>query len=190
MRLQNIFFILIIMINISFAQDQIKRNVYSLGGTIYYYSSTEKIGSTKNDQTSIVIEPSLSYFIIDQFEVSLYCEYLHETFNETDPMYIDSYEMKDIQLGLGLGIRYYFPLDKYIPFIGISGVSRWYSSQSQTYSTPKMNGTLIGGIEIFISNSAAIEPTVSYTTYGFDENDTGGNIKVGIGMKYYILKSN
>jgi len=166
------------------AQEQIKRGVYSIGGSIYYSSTTTKDNGIENDQSSYNITPSISYFIADHSELSFSIGYQGFTINYTNPAFSD---YKFNSLTLGLGIRYYFPAGNISPFIGASGGINWISYDSRTYSTPRTNYSFVGGLEIFISECAAVEPAIIYSKNRFSEQSSISGIQFGVGVKYFIL---
>jgi outer membrane protein W len=188
MRAISIICILTIFLGKSFAQDQIKQKVYSLGGSIYYSSNTEEDPHSSYDQSLYVVIPSISYFVVDQCELSVSIGYIRSTTTFSgSSLTTSSSESKWNSLALGLGIRYYLPAGKISPFIGASGGVNWISSQGESYSTPTAYYSLTGGLEIFISASAAIEPALVYSKYHYSEQDSRSSLQVGIGVKYFIL---
>jgi hypothetical protein len=90
-------------------------------------------------------------------------------------------------LGIGFGIRYYFSGNNISPFIGANAQSNWYAGNGNSYSSPNSSGTFEGGLEVFISNSAAIEPTVSYFSERLGDQFTVSGFRIGIGVKYFIV---
>jgi hypothetical protein len=132
--------------------------------------------------------PSISYFIVNQCELSVSIGYIGSTSKFTSSAYTYSpTESKGTNLALGLGIKYYFPVGKLAPFIGASGGTSWSSRQDQSFSTPTTYYNLTCGLEIFISNAAAIEPAIIYSKYRYSEQFSKSGFQVGIGAKYFIL---
>ncbi len=165
-----------------------KQQVYSLGGAIYYASSTEKNDTYESDGSTYLFMPSVSYFIVDRCELSLDIGYIHSVSNNSSSLYsMSSSESKTTSLEIGLGIRYYFPVGTIAPFIGASGGTGWTSFQSQSFSTPQTNVKVTGGLEIFISQAAAVEPTINYESYHYNDQTSSHGIQVGVGVKYFIL---
>jgi hypothetical protein len=180
--------IVILFLSNAFAQEQIKQHVYSLSGVIYYASSTSTSDTYESDGSTYYFVPSVSYFIIDQCELSLSIGYVHSVSNSSSSLYnLSSSEFKSISIDLGVGIRYYFPVGTIAPFLGVSGGTGWTSSQGQSFSTPQTNFRISGGLEIFISPAAAIEPTMNYDSYHYYDQTSSHGIQVGIGIKYFIL---
>jgi hypothetical protein len=159
------------------AQEQIKKGVYSLGGSIALASESITLNGVNSTETFLSFSPSASYFIIDQVELKL------------DPTYRRlSSGTALTTLGLDLGVRYYFQNEKFTPFIGASGGMQWSALGDQPYSSPTSNIVIIGGIEIFLSTSVAVEPAVSYLYENMsDYSMTIKEFQFGIGIKYFIL---
>jgi hypothetical protein len=164
------------------AQDQIKQGVYSLGGSIGYASMSYGSNSFTSDVTELFFTPSGSYFIVDQLELSFGVGYSYEF--ETVSV---APNMKWNMLSLNFGPRYYFSCGKVAPFIGASGSVRWTSYNGSSYS-PQTSYSFIGGVEIFISNTAALQPAIEYEKpiqgMGFSSSH---EFSISIGVKYFIL---
>ena len=171
-------FIMITVITISMsAQEQFKKGVYSLGGSISLSSQNNSSNGNSSSVTSFTFLPSGSYFIIDQIELTIGPTYLRESSGPTFTT-----------LGLDLGIRYYFSNDKFTPFIGAGTGMRWSAINGNSYSLPTTNIGVIGGIEAFLSNSVALEPAISYSYVNMSANSmTINGIQFRVGIKYFIL---
>jgi len=164
------------------AQDQIKQGVYSLGGSIGYASISYGSDSFTSDVTELFFAPSCSYFFVDQLELSFGVGYTYEIAKMSDGP-----DMTWRTFSLNFGPRYYFPCGKVAPFIGASGSVRWTSNNGSSYS-PQTNYSFIGGVEIFISNAAALQPAIEYEKpiqgMGFNSSH---ELSISIGVKYFIL---
>jgi len=181
------------------AQEQTKQGAYSLGGSIFYSSATIKSPDSDIDQTIYSISPKCSYFFVDQFEMSFAVSYISTKFKSIQNIsyyypgysYSSNYEFKTTDLSVGLGFAYYLPFGKISPFVGAGGQLSWskadMTSHSDTFSPPVSNYFFTGGLEIFISQAASIEPAVMYTKVRLDENNTQNIIMVGVGVRYFIL---
>ena len=182
------------------AQEQIKQGAYSLGGSIFYSSSSINYSSYDYNQSIYAISPIGSYFIIDQVEISFGVSYLYSKSYSTLSSsyyysglgYIEtgSYESKSTDLSISLGLAYYIPLGNISPFIGTGGGVSWtksnMSANSETFSPPRTKYYFVGGLEIFISQVASIEPAVMYTEIRRSENVSQNIIMVGVGVRYFI----
>jgi hypothetical protein len=165
------------------AQDQIKKGVYTLSGILNYYSTSVKDGGSGFDQSDVSLNPSGSYFIIDQVELSFGIEYDRSISKSNNP----SQEWKYTRPGLEMGARFYLPYGNVAPFIGAFGDVSWTSFNGQTYSSPSTSYGFIGGLEVFISEAAAIEPSIGYNIYHSMDQHSENQFRIGIGVKYFIL---
>jgi outer membrane protein W len=185
MKLTNIICLMVLMFAVSSAQDQIKQGVYSLGGTISYSSSTTKYYNDEFTNSIYTIAPSISYFFIDQFELSFGAGYTASSvkYGGSDT------ESKNISLNLYLGMRFYYPLGTFAPFIGAGGQISWTTPyyESQPFLPPTTGYTFTGGSEIFIAQSASIELAVVYTKIRNNSQSSSNFIPIVIGAKYFIL---
>ena len=164
------------------AQDQLKKGVYSLSGSLSYSSSSSSSIGNENDEQDITLLPRASLFVFDRVEGSLGLGYSYYIVKSS----YESVEYRRTALLLSLGVRYYFLSGKIAPFVGADGGMYWTSSEGRTYSKPVSNYGLIGGIEIFISQAAAIEPALVYSRYS-DEFASGSEFSISLGVKYFIL---
>ena len=172
-----VFFILVSTTNL-FSQDQIKQGVYSLNGSVSYGSTSSNRSGASTDQSSFAFTPSGSYFVMDQLEPSLNLTYMT---NSTSGLTFTS-------LGLGFGVRYYFPNGQYTPFVGVRGGLSWSTATGQSYSSPLSSYALSAGLDVFLSQSFALEPAVIYSHARVTDQFSNSQFSIGIGVKYFILK--
>jgi len=195
------------------AQEQIKQGVYSFGGSVYYSSITKDYGNYALTQSTYTISPSISYFFIDQCELSFGIAYAtsyddliisYEEWSSFSTVQIIE-ECKRRSLALNLGMRYYIPCGKVSPFIGASGQISWTtpyynpdyhlshlnwryeSSQSPSFLPPETGYNLFCGISIFVAQTAAVEPILIYSRTRIDAQQSESGIYIGIGARYFIL---
>jgi opacity protein-like surface antigen len=185
MKVVNIICLIVLLYAGSSAQDQIKRGVYSLGGTISYSSSTTKYYNDEFSNSIYTIAPSISYFFIDQFELSFGTGYTSSSVKYSGS---DS-ESKNISLTVNFGMRFYYPLGTFAPFIGAGGQISWTTPyyEWQSFLPPTTGYTVTGGSEIFIAQSVAIELAVVYTKIRNTSQSSSNFIPIVIGVKYFIL---
>lgn len=167
------------------AQNQIKQGVYTLSGILNYYSTSVKDGGSGLDQSDVSLNPSGSYFIVDQVESFFGVEYDRDIMkpnNSSNTMP----ESKFTRLWLELGARFYLPCGKVAPFIGADGQVGWSSFNGQTYSSPSTSYGFTGGLEVFISEVAGIEPSIGYNIYHSMDQHSENQFRIGIGVKYFI----
>jgi len=178
MRTIAVFFIILVSTTQLLSQDQIKQGVYSLNGSISYGSTSSNQPGASTDQSSFTFTPSGSYFLVDQIESSLNLTYMA---NSTSSLTFTS-------LGLGLGVRYYFPNGQYTPFVGASGALSWATATGQAYSSPLSSYALSAGLDFFLSQSFALEPAIIYSHARISDQFSNSQFRIGIGVKYFILK--
>jgi len=160
-----------------FAQDQIKKGTYALGGSVGFFSTVSHQNGSDIDETDFVFSPNISYFFINNLELAL------------SPYYgtSSSSGFSHKSLGIGMGFRYYFSAKNISPFLGANVESNWSALNGSSYSSPNSSGTLEGGLEVFISNSAAVEPTVTYFSERLGDQFTVSGFRIGVGIKYFIV---
>jgi len=165
------------------AQEQIKRGVYSFGGSVSYsYSRNYFDDQLFYKISTITISPNVTYFIVDNVELSASFGY-----SQTDyDLLVRDNKLRTLSSGLGL--RYYFSASNTLaPFIGAGGLVMWNTLMGGAYSTPQWTYNVIGGLEIFVAQSVAIEPSISYSKIRTDSDASSIGIQFGIGAKYFIL---
>ena len=177
MKIIVLFIMMTVMTVMMPAQEQLKKGVYSLGGSIAFASQSISSNGLNSSGTFFSFSPSASYFITDKVELKL------------DPTYQRlSSGPTQTTLGLDLGARYYFQNEKLTPFIGASGGMQWSTLGVRPYSSPTSNIIVIGGIEVFLSTSVAIEPAISYLYENMsDYSVIIKEFQFGAGIKYFIL---
>lgn len=170
------------------AQDQLKKGVYSLSGSLAYIStnSKENFNDLEIDESSFAVFPRASLFVFNRIEGSLGLGYYRSSVTVSPASPSVLVHGKSTSLEVSLGLRYYFPLEKVAPFIGADGGMYWSSSEGRSYSKPVSDYSFIGGIEIFISQTAAIEPAITYLRH-FDDIGLANQFSVSVGVKYFIL---
>ncbi len=164
------------------AQDQLKKGVYSLSGYLAYIStsSVAEVG-VELDESALAILPKASLFVFDRVEGSLGLGYTRSSRTiEGLPL------LKYTSLEVGLGLRYYFPLENIAPFIGAEGGMYWSANEGYPYSKPASDYQFTGGLEIFISRTASIEPAMMYSKRLTSGTSTR-QFSFVIGVKYFIL---
>jgi hypothetical protein len=186
---------IIILGSMAFAQEQFQKGVYALGGSINYSSSTYKTPSSYStyDRTAFSVMPTLSYFVANQLELSFGPGYLYSKYS------FPGEDDKETALALSLGLNYYIPLGKEALFLGAGGQVSW-TKYSYAYSAPYSNPNydpsfspptstyyFVGGAEIFIAQTASIEPSIKYARTRYNENVSQHGFIFGIGFKYFIL---
>jgi hypothetical protein len=187
-----VFLSLVFIVNLQ-AQDQLKKGVYSLSGSLAYtsYNAKMEIDGPENfiyeiDESTLIIFPKASLFVFDRIEGSLGLGYYRSSATLSPASRNVLVLGKSTELEVSSGLRYYFPLEKIAPFIGAEGGMYWRASEGRSYSKPVSDDSFMGGMEIFISKAAAVEPAISYLKH-VDEFTTSHSFIVSVGVKYFIF---
>ncbi len=182
------------VVNVTFAQSSLPAGTYSLGGDIAIHSAFSKDDGYERDEMSVIFDPSITYFLIDQlaFEVNPVLQLNIDRYSFSDSYYNDSWEYRSIMMGIAGGARYYVDMQKVSPFAGFEFGVLWANSEPEKFEFSKL-GTphvLVGakaGAAIFLSTSAALEPKLrlNYQTIGdYKQFD----VYAGVGVSYFIKK--
>lgn len=172
-----------VSLNLSvFAQDALKKGVYSLSGGVSFLSSTnESIWETTNF-LEFSFSPTINYFIIDNFSagVSISFGYYQLSFNDSN----NKNKYINRPISLGASARYYFSNEKFIPF-----VEGGYSYGNSLSGNEDMNAfNLACGVNYFLTKSAAIEPYLEYRRSSFIEAEQKvSGIAFGVRINYFIV---
>jgi hypothetical protein len=187
MKIAAVIFIAYLSFSEIYAQDQIKQGTYSLGGSIGYMSETYHFSSLLTEDINVFnFGPSGSYFIVDHLELSFGLGYNHSSVTYEPGG--GSALQKASSFSFEFGPRYYFPYGKLAPFIGAVGSLGWTSFNGQSYSTPTTSYSFIGGLEIFISEAAALEPAIKYEHIRMTDQNYTNLFEISIGVKYFIFQ--
>lgn len=168
--------------SILYSQDALKKGSYSLSGSLTFSSSTNESMYDKIDQTSFVMTPGITYFVVDNFSAGLGISFGYYESNWKS----NNQEIKYISRPVSFGpvIRYYFSVEKFIPFIEAS-----YRYANSLQGNEDMNiYTFAGGINYFFAKSAALEPYIEYMKENYivaDQKQSG--ISIGLRINYFII---
>jgi len=164
-----------------FSQEALKQGVYNLSGSISYSNSKNSYTDGTSKQFNFSISPELNYFVIDNLLVGANIgfqysenEYSSDSFNFT---FINR------QIGIGPNIRYYFSGLNVSPFVGVS--ASYFKEIG--YELEGNNFTFMTGINVFLSNSAALEPFIAYSISSLNSDNNQNSFVIGVRMSYFIL---
>ena len=165
-----------------FAQEALKKGIYSLGGSVTFAGSTNELELEKIKSTDILILPSITYFIIDNLSLALDLGFgYNEISLETDHVN-QTHISRDMVIGPV--IRYYFSSSRLIPFIEAG----YRYSNSLSGNNDMNTYSLAGGINYFLSKSVALEPYVEYSKTNYIVGDQNiSRISGGIRVSYFIV---
>ena len=171
------------------AQSQIRKGVYSISGSISLTSGSSSFQDAKQTSTSFEFSPSVSLFVSDVIEVTCAPSFSRSS-SEIDFPGQPVHTSSGTGLGIGLGARYYFPLETTALFIGAGGGLSWSKFGSgdfyNTFTPATKTYNFAVGFDYFVAQALAIEPQFQYR--GTErETATSNGIFASIGVKYFIL---
>ena len=166
-----------------FAQDALKQGVYNLSGSISYSNSKDTTPGTTVKQFSFSIAPEFNYFVVDNLLVGGSITFQYAEYEFSSSGYYPN--NKDIQrmYGIGPSIRYYFTGSEIIPFIGVS--ASYLTINNSNFEAKSFTAT--AGINYFLSNSAALEPYLSYSIGSYYSDNDTNTFSLGIRVSYFII---
>jgi hypothetical protein len=173
-----------------YGQDALNKGVYSLGGSAQYSSSSEsEYGYTYTLNTGN-ISPQFTYFIANHISIGAAVNYVYYYSKEPGMGYNDRVD-KSSYITFGPIFRYYFNTKKVIPFLEASFNYSIYGIES-LYPEHAFNYGIKSGLEIFLSKSVALEPSIGYSHIHYtmslpDFSGDSDNFDVGIGVSYFIF---
>jgi len=166
----------------SFAQDALKKGVYSLSGSVTLSSSTNESKYDETKSLDVFVTPALTYFFIDNFSAGVSFAFGYSELTFKDKLHETTYFHRPISIGATA--RYYFPAEKLIPFVE---AGYRYSNSLSGYED--MNtATIAAGINYFLSKSVALEPYIEYrkTSYSVADQKING-FSTGLRVAYFIV---
>jgi Outer membrane protein beta-barrel domain len=198
--------ILIVIALASFSFGQIEQGTYQVGGGFSFQTGSEKNEGTKIDRTIWTINPSVSYFFIDNLSVGLGVSYSSSTSSSKT---IGDDEANSFYFGPVL--KYFLSLNETtFPFL-LAAYShsngKWHSKSSYSNSNffrISDKYVLGAGIAIFLTDFLSFEPILTYERSirvfdnKYSQNQFGGGlinnhdtyqsdyVVFAIGVSYYI----
>ncbi|MCK9211751.1 MAG: porin family protein [Ignavibacteriaceae bacterium] len=167
-----------------FPQDALKQGVYSLGGSVSYSYSKNTMQGEITKQSNIIVAPSLNYFLIDNLLVG--CN-ISLNYYELEYSTSPSNKFKNIyrHYGIGPSVRYYFPGNEVVPFVGLS--DNYFKEISSKQEGNRISAT--AGVNYFLTKNVAIEPYLEYSRSSYNKPDQDVNaFSFGLRMNYFIVK--
>ncbi len=158
----------------AFGQTALSKGSYSLAGSIQYTSSSLSDSYSSSNVGTLSITPQFTYFVANHFSLGGFVEYYNSTPN--------------ISYGsFGPVLRYYFYVKDVNPFL--EGSFNILIGSDFT----NVGFGLKAGIEYFLSESVAVEPSIAYdystNSLSTDINypTTTTTITFGMGINYFIF---
>lgn len=166
-----------IIVSLSFAQSQIDKGTFKIGGGLSYKSYYFK--DKEDNYYNFSLTPQFYYFLLKNLSIGISTEYFY---SKADPGNV--YE----RIGLAPGIFYYFHYKNIYPFIfvNICRKSIW-SKHAANFTTPPSSYRLYNmklecGLDVFLLKNISIEPYVYYTFDDISKNKCLKNT-IGTGIR-------
>jgi outer membrane protein len=161
-----LFSLLFLLVSItSFAQTE--KGSWLLGGAASLGTSSSSVSSSS--QTSIIIQPKVGYFLIDNLTLGASLPFSYGSSSGSS--------LSSTSFGIAPFLRYFFLNGKVKPFLEVEG---GYSSISVSGSNNSYYNTVFGaggGLAIFLTKSAALDLSLNYRTYNYNTT-TSGNYNI------------
>lgn len=162
--------------------SQITKDNWLIGGAASFRSSKYDNGGVSSKQTIIQLSGDVGYFIIDKFATGLKLGYSRIETN--NPLNIsNTYE-------IGPFVRYYFlPPGKYVNIFSELSYQYGLMKTNQGVKQNSNNFSGVLGCAAFFNRSVAIEFTVGYSSYLYN-NNTGkvNSLIAGVGFHFHLEK--
>ena len=152
-----------------FCQVYLDKGYYNISGSLSYSRTSYK--NIKVTNKKINLTPEFNYLITPRLSLGIFLDYFRES----------EEEYKRSIAGIGPNIKYYFGSSKIIPFIGLN-----YMIYSTSIEMPDKSETDIsdfaisGGIDFFLSQNVALEPSVKYINMNEEAKDGNVNFIEGL----------
>ncbi|MBS1642197.1 MAG: outer membrane beta-barrel protein [Bacteroidetes bacterium] len=164
------------------AKSQITKGNWMVGGNASFSSAN----NANYTQTNILIQPSIGYFIVDNFSLGIKPSYDYLKFTVTGGT---SSPLNSFSIGPFL--RYYF-LQSTRDFNLFSEVNYLFGS-SKSGSNISVNSntfSFLAGPVIYFNNSVGLELTIGYSTVKevYSGAASTNTLRVGVGFQIHLTK--
>jgi hypothetical protein len=180
-----IIIILLLALSDLYGQDALNKGVYSIAGSAQYSSSVQNVDGNSYTFNTGNISPQFTFFIANHISVGAAVSYNYSFFKGPEGNNLEQVS-KNTYLTLGPSIRYYFNAKKVVPFLeasfnyGVYGIENIPAQTSYNYGFK-------GGLEIFLSRSVALEPSIGYSRINSNYFGDSDNFDLGVGVSYFIF---
>lgn len=153
-----------------------------IGGAASFKSSKYDFGGVSSKQTISQLSGDVGYFIIDKFAAGLKVGYSRSEVNSPHNI-VNTYE-------IGPLVRYYFlPTEKYVNIFSELSYQYGLMKTNQGVSQDSNNFSGILGCAAFFNSSVALEFTLGYSYYLYNNNAGKiNNVIAGIGFHFHLEK--
>lgn len=192
--MKNLFMVLSFMFFFStcqltlFGQEALNTGSFSIAGSLQYSSNSSSDNLDQSFQdNNFTFSPQFVVFVADHFSIGGIINY------NSSSQSINSNSTSNMSnLSFGPSFRYYFYVKEFIPFVETS-FSINLSDLQNSNSNNIYGVNIKGGIDYFLSNSVAVEPSLS-CSYSVDNifesgpnNLTINQFAIDIGISYFIF---
>jgi len=183
-NLLSILLLVILFGSIAFSQDFGKQGVIEIGGMAGFSSATPVVnGETGDAITTIMLEPTVGYFVIDGLEVGL------------NPLSFQSMKVPDEDaistIGFwAFGAYHFMTMGKTYPYI--EALLGYTSMSSGDNSYGGLAYGVGAGAKFEIAGGLLLNAAVDYRFYTYDSDLTGGRdganiLSIGVGLSGFLL---
>jgi len=173
---------------ILFGQEALNAGSFSIAGSLQYSSNSSSDNFNHSFQDNyFTFSPQFVVFVADHFSIGGIINY------NSSSQSINSNNTSDMSnLSFGPSFRYYFYVKEFVPFVETSfSINLPDLQNSGSNSIYGVN--IKGGIDYFLSNSVAVEPSFSYSYSADNLFESGSNglttneFAIDIGINYFIF---
>ncbi len=163
---------------------QLDKKTWLVGGNASFRSSKyNEAGGLNSKQTLVNLNGNTGYFILDKLPIGVKPGYSRTVVNDFQK------DVTNIYI-IGPFVRYYF-LQKENSLNVFSELSYQYgitkTNQGVKQNSNNFSGT--GGCAVFFNNSVALEFTLGYSTFLYNDNKGKVNsVIAGIGFQFHLTK--
>lgn len=162
---------------------QITKNNWMVGGAASLRSSNYDLGGGATSKQSVVqLSGDVGYFIFDKFVTGLKPGY-NRTATKNPHNIVSTYN-------IGPFLRYYFlPKEKYVNIFSELSYQYGVTKNNQISSNTKSNNlTGTAGCAIFFNSSVALEFTLGYSAFSYNNSGNVKSVIAGIGFHFHLEK--
>lgn len=172
------------------AQQPTDHGVYRLSGNVGVSYTNQNYPGWKEKDLDLTLSPGYSCFVVDNLELGLQLSYSFNYFT----MKLSGHDNPNIErsgwyytLYMSPTFRYYFPMEKLLPFVGAK--ISFYSDEHMKFFKSLKSGlsTISCGLDFFISKNIALEPSINYDFHFYKNGGSFNKISLGAGINYFIL---
>ena len=174
--------ILLMLINHHNASAQLAKGTWLLGGNCSYSATKFNLpgGGLSSTNGALSINPNIGYFLLDKFVLGLKPGYERISVGDVIKQVNNTYKT-------GSFARYFFlPIEKQTNVFGEASYQYGYSKARNGGSTNIniLSGNV--GMAAFLNTSVALELSLGYSYYVYDNDPALRSVVAGIGLQFYL----